>query len=212
LQSTTQKHLDNLISRFPELDYLREPINQAVVAICSPCAAGGKILLCGNGGSAADCEHIAGELMKSFILPRKLPSEDVKKLGDLGYDLAAKLQRGVPAVVLTGHPALSTAIINDTDPYITFAQQVYVLGRPGDVLLGLSTSGNAENVVNAIKTAKAFGLTTIAFTGSRESYAQKVADITINVPESETYRVQELHLPVYHCICLMVENELFCCS
>jgi D-sedoheptulose 7-phosphate isomerase len=115
----------------------------------------------------------------------------------------------VPVIVLTGHPALSTAIINDTDPYMTFAQQVYVLGKPGDVLIALSTSGNARNVVNAIGVARAFGLSVIAFTGSKPSRSRELADITINAPVCETYRVQEYHLPIYHCVCLMVEEELF---
>jgi D-sedoheptulose 7-phosphate isomerase len=208
-RATTQMHLENLISRLPELGYLRERLNQTVETICESYRAGGKILLCGNGGSAADSEHIAGELMKSFILPRRLPSDDAAKLGAYDDTLAGKLQRGVPTISLTGHPALSTAILNDTDPYIAFAQQVYVLGKPGDVLIGLSTSGNSRNVVNAIAVARAFGITSIAFTGSKPSRAQELADITIDVPTSETYRVQEYHLPLYHCICLMVEEELF---
>jgi D-sedoheptulose 7-phosphate isomerase len=209
LKTSTLKYLDELISRLPSLDYLKDPIKKSVETICESYKAGGKLLICGNGGSAADSEHIAGELMKGFVLRRELPSEDVKKLDALDDSLASKLQMGVPAVVLTGHPALSTAIINDTDAFMAFAQQVYVLGKPGDVLIGLSTSGNSLNVVNAIRVARAFGLTSIAFTGSRPSDSQKLADITIGVPETETYRVQEFHLPIYHCVCLMVEEELF---
>jgi len=212
LNVPAQRHLDELIIRFPELDYLRGAVCECVDAICTSYGSGGKVLICGNGGSAADSEHIAGELMKSFVLPRKLPAEDAAKLDELDDESAAKLQRGVPAIALTGHTALSTAIINDSDPFMTFAQQVYVLGKPEDVLLALSTSGNAQNVLNAAKVAKAFGITCVAFTGSKSSELQRLADVTINVPAAETYRVQEYHLPIYHCICLMAEERLFNCE
>jgi D-sedoheptulose 7-phosphate isomerase len=209
LNMTSLQYLDELVSRLPGLDYLGGPIKKCVHVICASHKSGGKVLVCGNGGSAADGEHIAGELMKGFVLRRALPAEDIAKLSTTDDDLGTKLQQGVATVVLTGHPALSTAIANDTDPYMTFAQQVYVLGRPGDVLLGLSTSGNSRNVVNAMKVTRAFGVSTVAFTGSKPSVSQDLADISISVPECETYRVQEYHLPVYHCICLMVEQELF---
>ena len=204
-----KKHLDGLIERLPELDYLREPMCRVAESICTSYKSGGKVMVCGNGGSAADSEHIVGELMKGFVLRRELPPVDVERLKPYGNDLASKLQQGIPAIALTGHPALSTAIINDTDPLMTFAQQVYVLGKPNDVLLALSTSGNARNVINAIKVARAFRVTSVVFTGEKPAESWDLADIRISVPIAETYRVQEYHVAVYHCLCLMVEAELF---
>lgn len=211
--SSSTPHLDTLLARYPSLAGLRTPIRQAADLICDSRRSGGKLLVCGNGGSAADSEHIVGEMMKSFVLPRKLPAEDCLKLmaGGAGdwEEIAGKLQRGVPAVALTGHPALASAIANDTDPSMIFAQQVYVLGRPGDVLIGLSTSGNARNVVRAVYVARAFGLKTIGLTGSRPSSLASLCDVTIQAPATETYQVQEIHLPIYHTLCLMVEAALF---
>lgn len=211
--SISRQHLDTLITRYPALGGLRDNIQQAADLICNACHAGGKILVCGNGGSAADCEHIVGEMMKSFVLPRKIQEADINKLKASGIDdwtdIANKLQRGLPAISLTGHPALVSAIANDTDASMVYAQQVYVLGRPGDVLIGLSTSGNSRNVVLAVKVAQAFGLKTICLTGERPSALEALSNITIKAPSAETYQVQEYHLPVYHTICLMVEAELF---
>ncbi|MHB9037553.1 MAG: D-sedoheptulose-7-phosphate isomerase [Armatimonadota bacterium] len=213
LKTITLQHLDTLLTRYPALTGLREHVGHATELICESCRSGGKLLVCGNGGSAADSEHIVGELMKSFVLPRKLRRQDVDALRATGVDgwegLADKLQRGVPAVSLVGHAALASAISNDVDPSMIYAQQVYVLGRPGDVLLGLSTSGNSRNVVKAIKVAKAFGLKTIGFTGNRQSEMEMICDITIKAPCEETYQVQEYHQPIYHAICLMVEEEMF---
>lgn len=153
--------------------------------------------------------------MKSFVIPRKLQHQDVDKLRTAGIDgwedLADKLERGVPALSLVGHAALASAISNDIDPFMIYAQQVYVLGRPGDVVVGLSTSGNSRNVANAMKVAKAFGLKTIGLTGNRQSVMETICDITIKAPCKETYQVQEYHLPIYHAICLMVEEEMFGC-
>ena len=213
LKPSAMEHLEALLERHPELAGTKEAIIKAVEIICRCQRSQGKVLVCGNGGSAADSEHIVAELMKGFLLPRSLPRSDVERLKAAGFadgeELAGRLQRGVPAIALTGHPALSTAIVNDTDPYMPFAQQVYVLGRPGDVLLALSTSGNARNVVNALQVARAFGLSTLGFTGSRAAAMDDLCDVTIKVPAEETFRVQEYHLPVYHALCLMVEEELF---
>ncbi len=174
------------------------------------------MLLCGNGGSAADSEHIVGELAKGFRLPRVISHTDADRLRDasgLAPDdaraLAAQLQRGVAAISLAGHPALASAIGNDTAGHMAFAQQVYVFGRPGDVLLGISTSGNAANVVQALGVARAFGLTTLGLTGSRPARMDALCDLLIKVPATETHTIQEYHLPVYHTICLMVEEQLF---
>ncbi len=202
-------HIRELMDRLPELAFLEAPISQVVEVLCRCYRAGGKLLVCGNGGSAADSEHIVGELMKSFVMPRPLPPDHIKRLAAIDIGLADRLQRGIPAISLCSHTALLTAIVNDTDSSTVFAQQVYVLGKPGDVILALSTSGSSENVVNAVKVARAFGLTSVAFTGSRPSRLADLADITIAAPADETYRVQEHHLLIYHCICLEVEKELF---
>ena len=216
LRPDTLRHLDEVFLRCPALRNLREELAGAVAAICACHRAGGKVLVCGNGGSAADSEHIVGELAKGFLLRRPLPAADAARLraagglpGNEGTELAAKLQRGVAAVSLTGHPALASAIDNDTGREMVFAQQVYVYGRPGDVLIGLSTSGNAGNVVRALAVGRAFGLTTVGLTGSRPGRLDALCDVLLKVPEAETHKVQELHLPAYHTVCLMVEQELF---
>lgn len=213
LKPSSIKHVEDLADRLPALVDLRQPLISAAEMICECHNSGGKVLACGNGGSAADAEHIVGELMKSFILPRKLSQRDIDRLRDCGYDdwdsLAGNLQQGLCAISLNGHPALSSAILNDTDPYAAFAQQVYVCGRPGDVLIGLSTSGNSRNVVTALKVARAFGLKTVGFTGEGPCKMDDLCDVIIKAPESETFRVQEVHLPAYHTLCLVVEEELF---
>ncbi len=213
LKTSALDHLEELIGRHPHLEDMRKPLLHSAELICECAERGGKVLVCGNGGSASDSEHIVGELMKSFILPRKLQQEDIDRLRDAGYEdwesLVANLQRGIAAVALTGHPSLSTAVLNDTDPYMAFAQQVYVLGRSGDVLIGISTSGNARNVVNAVKVAKAFGVHTIGFTGCRPSQLEQLCSVTVKAPETETFKIQECHLPAYHTLCLMVEEQLF---
>lgn len=211
LRADTLRHIDETLARCPALGGLRGEITRAAEAICACHRAGGKILVCGNGGSAADCEHIVGELVKGFVLPRALPPADAARLhsADAGPDLTAKLQRGVAAISLTGHPSLATAIDNDTGREMVFAQQVYVYGRPGDILIGLSTSGNSGNVLRALTVARAFGLITVGFTGSRACRMDALCDIRLKVPEQQTHKVQELHLPLYHTVCLMVEQELF---
>jgi D-sedoheptulose 7-phosphate isomerase len=217
LRPATLKHLDDVLTRCPALENLCGEITRAVEAICACHRAGGKVLVCGNGGSAADSEHIVGELAKGFVLPRAIPTEDAGKLfaaaaggnEEERHELAQKLQGGVAAIALTGHPALASAIDNDTGRQMVFAQQVYVYGRPGDILIGLSTSGNSGNVVRALLVARAFGLVTIGFTGSRPARMDALCDIRLKVPAEQTHKIQELHLPVYHTICLMVEQELF---
>ncbi|MHB1001619.1 MAG: D-sedoheptulose-7-phosphate isomerase [Armatimonadota bacterium] len=213
MKTSTIKRLDNLIDRYNALSPLREQITEAVTILCECSRSNGKVLVCGNGGSAADSEHIVGELMKGFVLPRPVPQADIETMRVSGIedwaDLAMNLQQGIMAISLNGHLSLSTAVLNDNDPYMAFAQQVYVYGQPNDVLIGLSTSGNSRNVVNAMKVAKAFGLRTIGFMGEKTSVMDRYSDALIKVPERETYKVQEYHLPVYHTICLMLENEIF---
>ncbi|MHB1455979.1 MAG: D-sedoheptulose-7-phosphate isomerase [Armatimonadota bacterium] len=213
MKTSTIKHLSDLLERIPELETISDAISKAAETLCECHLSGGKVMVCGNGGSAADSEHIVGELMKSFVLPRPLPADDIERLRRSGAadweSIAANLQQGIPAISLNGAISLSTAIINDTDPFMTFAQQVYIYGKPGDVLIALSTSGGAKNVLNAVKTAKAFGLSVIGFTGSRPAPIDEFCDVVLKAPIAETFRVQEYHLPIYHTICLMVENEIF---
>ena len=213
MKETAQAHITELVRRYPVLSGLKDDIARAAELIIACYRAGGKLLVCGNGGSAADAEHMVGELMKGFYLRRPLPEHETARLRTAGFpdwqELAKNLQQGLPAISLAGHPSLSTAVLNDNDPYMTFAQQVYVLGDPGDVVVGLSTSGNARNVINAIKVAKAFGMTTIGLCGSKECRMDEVCDRALHVPETEIYKVQELHLPIYHALCSAVEEEFF---
>jgi len=205
--------IDDLIQRLPQLTVCRDSVADAVAAICACHRAGGKILLCGNGGSASDSDHIVGELMKGFQLPRPISPKDAAKLadeyGETGTELGRQLQRGVAAVSLGGQSAVLTAVANDTDPTLIYAQQVYALGRPGDIFLGISTSGSSRNVVAAARVARAFGLTVIALTGERKAPIDSLAHVLIKAPASETYLIQELHLPLYHAVCRAVEQELF---
>ena len=174
----------------------------------------GKVLIAGNGGSAADADHITGELMKGFVKKRRPPAlfrESLSQITDseTADRLAGQIQEGLPAINLANHNALITAAINDISGSIIYAQQVYAYADKNDVFIGISTSGNSENVYLAMLTAKVRGLKTIALTGSSGGKIAKLADVSIKVPETETYKVQELHLPVYHCICLMLEERFF---
>jgi len=208
------EHVEAVLERCPALSGVRAELVAAAEAICACHRRGGKVLVCGNGGSAADSEHIVGELVKGFVLPRRIPPADAVRLAGTGdaettAELTGKLQQGVAAMSLTGHPSLATAIDNDTGRQMIFAQQVYVCGRPGDILIALSTSGNSVNVLHALTVARAFGLRTIGFNGSRPAKMDPLCDILLKVPETETHKIQELHLPAYHTICLLVEQELF---
>ncbi len=198
--------IEKIINENPALAPCREAMEAIVRAIVAMHRAGGKLLLCGNGGSASDCEHISGELLKGFLSKRPIAEDELPSL-DTG--IRAKLQRGIGAVPLPSLSALSTAFSNDVDPALTFAQGVFALGQKGDLLLGLSTSGNAKNVIAAMKVAKAMGLTTIAMTGEKGGEMKGLADIALTVPETETYKVQQLHLPAYHAICAEAERILF---
>jgi len=203
-----------LFERFPALRAVETSLARAFDALRSTVATGGTIFTCGNGGSAADAEHIVGELMKGFLSNRSLSREEISVFESvLGPDdakhFAASLQSGIKAVSLTGHPSLSTAFANDADPTMVFAQQLYALSEKGDALIAISTSGNSRNVLNALKVAKAKGVVGVALTGKGGGKCAEIADIVIAVPESETYKVQELHLPVYHTLCAMLEEEFY---
>ena len=210
LRNETRALLGAHLQRNAALAALGEVAERAVETVSLCHRAGGKVLLCGNGGSAADCEHIAGELVKGFKLPRPL-SDDERARFDASGDtrLSAILQRGVAALPLTGHFSLTTAIINDIGGEWVFAQQVLVLGRRGDVLMAISTSGNSPNVLAALRVARAQGLATIGLTGQGGGQMAPLCDILLDVPEQETFKVQELHLPLYHALCLAIEHELF---
>ena len=213
MKEAARSHLEELIRRYPTLAQVRDPVRRAAELIIGCYHAGGKVLICGNGGSAADAEHIVGELMKGFRLPRPLADPEAARLRDAGFadwaQIARSLQRGLRAVSLAGAHSLCTAVINDCAPEMVFAQQVFVLGRPGDVLVALSTSGSSRNIIMALKVAKAFGLATIGMCGGRPCKMDMVCDCPIHVPETETHKVQELHLPVYHALCLAIEEEFF---
>jgi D-sedoheptulose 7-phosphate isomerase len=174
---------------------------------------GGKLLIAGNGGSASDAEHIAGELMKTFEKKRNLPDSfiiEIKKVNsEIAEFLIPRMQPGLPTIALSGHASLNTACINDIDGNITFAQQVYGYGKETDVLLAISTSGNSKNILYAVAVAKAKKLKIIALSGGSGGALKNLADVSIVVPETETFKIQELHLPVYHCLCQMLENHFF---
>ncbi|HDR52071.1 MAG TPA: SIS domain-containing protein [Mariniphaga anaerophila] len=205
--------LNQLIARHENLGHLKEPIRKAAELLIETYRNGGKVLVCGNGGSSADAGHIVGELMKSFEAKRPLQTEVQQKLktqfGDRGILLSEKLQQGLPAISLSEHTSLITAISNDLGGDFIFAQQVAGYGNPGDVLLALSTSGNAQNVMDALIVARAKGLKTIGMTGETGGQMKTFCDVLINVPETRTAYVQELHLPIYHAFCMMVEKEMF---
>lgn len=206
-------HVGLLIERYPVLESCKDDILNAYYLLEESYSNRNKLLVAGNGGSAADSEHIVGELMKSFKLPRKLDKEFKSKLiqedEELGLALSENLQGALPAIALDGHSALSTAYMNDCEPLLCFAQQVNGFGNEGDIFLGISTSGNSKNILYAAVTAHAKGMKVIGLTGQKESKLSEIADVCIKVPETETYMIQELHLPVYHCLCLMLEESFF---
>lgn len=213
MSKSSKTAISRLIERYPSLKCCESSINDACDALITCYTADNTLYLCGNGGSAADADHIAGELVKNFVLPRPLDSNTSDALRqafpDDGERLAAQLQKGLPAVSLCGHTALLTAVANDMDADLIFAQQVMVFGRPGDVLLGISTSGHSTNVVQAFRTARVKNMPTIALTGRSGGVLKELADILIAVPEDQTADVQELHLPVYHCLCEVLEYHFF---
>lgn len=207
------KQIDILVERYSELENQRENIIESYKIIEKSYCNGGKLLIAGNGGSAADAEHIVGELMKSFEKPRKLSKKYKQKLqcidSERGKILSDNLQGGLAAIALDGQIALSTAYMNDCEPLLCFAQQLNGYGNEKDVFLGISTSGNSENIIYAAIVAKAKGMKVIGLTGAKESKLSEIADVTIRSSQTRTYMVQEHHLPIYHCLCLMLEERFF---
>ena len=206
-------HIDTLIDRYPKLIVCKDDIIKAFELMLEAYNNKRKLLVCGNGGSASDSEHIVGELMKEFKLKRKVYADQAEAMKaidpDMGTTLAENLQGALPAICLTGHSSLTTAFMNDANADLVFAQQVNGYGKVNDVFLGISTSGNSKNVCYAAITAKSKGLKVVGLTGAKESKLSKMAHCSIRVPETETYKIQELHLPVYHCLCLMLEEHFF---
>jgi D-sedoheptulose 7-phosphate isomerase len=205
--------LDELVERYPRLGPCENSVRSAFELSLSGFKRGGRLFTCGNGGSAADAEHVVGELLKGFRSRRPIGEKEAQALTDcLGSDadpFIAKLQGALPAISLTGHPGFSSAYSNDVDPEFTLAQHLFGLGRRGDVLWAFSTSGGSKNVLRAAQLAKAFGIGIVSFTGEGGGQLAKLADVAIRVPEHETFKVQELHLPVYHALCSMLEAHFF---
>lgn len=202
-----------LTERYPALEVCREEILKARDMMLDSARLGGKILICGNGGSSADADHIVGELMKGFLLKRKMPnalaSDFKERLGCDAEYFTENLQCGIPAISLSAQTAISSAFINDVKPDLIYAQMVFGYARSCDLLICISTSGNSKNVVNAAKCALAMGVPTVALTGKADSALSEICTCTVKAPELETFKIQELHLPIYHYLCASVEAELF---
>lgn len=213
LSEKLEKHIDNLIMRYPRLEIIKQSIIESYLVMEACYENKKKLLIAGNGGSAADSEHIAGELMKKFKIDRPVSKEFAEKLIEVdlkrGTSLARNLECSLTAIPLVAHEALTTAYINDADGLGVFAQQLFGYGQAGDVFLGISTSGNSRNILNATVVARASGIKVIGLTGNNGGELAKVADVSVCVPEKETYMIQELHLPIYHCWCLMLEDKFF---
>lgn len=204
--------IEELIERYPQLDECKSDILSAFDLMCESYDAGGKVLTCGNGGSAADADHIVGELMKGFLLKRELTDDEKKQFSSVsgGADLSRRLQRALPAISLCAQASLITAFMNDCSPEDVFAQQVFGYSQNSfDCLIALSTSGNSANVVNAVIAANALGINSVAITGSKDSRLSELSGVCIKLPETETFKIQELTLPVYHCLCAMLEEKYF---
>lgn len=205
--------LDELFERYPQLTLCRSDFEKAYKCLRNSYESGGKLLVAGNGGSAADSEHIVGELMKSFLFDRKINAEFesslINRFGDEGVRLAGQLEGTLTAIPLTSMPALTSAFANDVDAAVSFAQMLYAYANKEDVFMGISTSGNSKNIIYAFMVAKAKGIPSIALTGGTGGKCRELADIVICVPESETFKIQELHLPVYHALCSMLEADFF---
>lgn len=213
MKEITQNFINAFFDRHSDLLPLQGQILQACDMVKNAFQNGNKLLLCGNGGSCADCDHITGEFLKGFLLKRPVPAEIQnamkEKYGEMGEEIAGKLQMGLPTISLVTHSAAISAFENDVDPELIYAQQVLAYGKPGDVLIGISTSGGAKNVAAAVMTANSLGLHTIGLTGKDGGKLAQLAELSLIMPQCETYRIQEDHLAVYHLLCAVVECEIF---
>lgn len=213
MKERTNAFIDAFFQRHSDLVPLRAEIMTACETLIDTFENGGKLLLCGNGGSCADCDHIAGEFLKGFLLKRPAEAAFIHTMTEMygarGAEIAGKLQQGLPAISLVTHSAAISAFENDVDPALIYAQQVLAYGRPGDVLIGISTSGGAENVAAAVMAANSLGIHTIGLTGKTGGKLAQLADLALIMPKDETYRIQEDHLAVYHLLCAVVEYEMF---
>lgn len=205
--------LNELLKRYPALAEIKDDIEKAAKELVACYENGGKVLLCGNGGSCADCEHIVGELMKGFLKKRPVSDEKRTQMKEkapyLEDEILSKLQCGLPAVSLPSMTALNSAFCNDVDPELIYAQPLMALGNKNDILIAISTSGNSKNVYAAVKVAKALGLKVIGLTGASGGKLKEIADVCICAPEEETFKIQELHLPIYHYLCAETEAHFF---
>lgn len=212
-EKNSEQLMEELFKRYPQLVSSKEDFIQAYNCLRECYQLGGKLLIAGNGGSSADSEHIVGELMKSFLFHRKIDSEIEKGLkehfGSEGIQLASNLEGALSAIPLTSMPALTSAFANDVDASVSFAQMLYGYGNKNDVFFGISTSGNSKNIFYALMVAKAKEIHSILLTGGTGGRCRDFADIVICVPESETFKIQELHLPIYHALCAMLEADFF---
>ena len=212
MKEITKNFMNDFFARHPDLLPLQTEILQACDIVKTAFQNGNKLLLCGNGGSCADCDHIAGELLKGFLLRRPVSQDFKEKMaqyGEFGTEIGSKLQHGLPAISLCTHSAPISAFANDVDGDLVFAQQVFAYGNPGDILVGISTSGNAKNVSAAMMVGNAKGLHTMALAGRDGGRIGQLAEVAVVAPQQETYRIQEDHLAIYHLLCAMVEYELF---
>ena len=195
--------MNELLKRYPCLEECKDSINNALELMIDTYRSGGKVLVCGNGGSAADCEHIVGELMKGFMKKREVTDNRIPE------EMRKNLQGSLSAISLPSQSAVLSAFINDVEPMMMYAQLVYGYAKQNDLVIGISTSGNSKNVVNAVEVARCMGVKTLSLTGKRDSRLSENSDITIKVPETETFKVQELHMPVYHYLCAETEKAMF---
>lgn len=213
MNDKVKDRLSQFLDRYPILNEIETSIIEAFFILKESYEKEGKLLIAGNGGSSSDADHIVGELMKGFVLSRRVDSDMQDKMKsidfEIGDELSKKLQKGLPAISLSNHNSLNTAYLNDIDGEFCFAQQVNGYGKKNDVFLGITTSGNSRNIINAAVTAKAKGMKVIGLTGKNGGKLNEYTDVNIIVPETETYKIQELHLPVYHCLCLMLEDAFF---
>jgi len=213
IEKAVATHAERLFKRFPELEALSHEFYEAYTILETSFFNGGTLFVCGNGGSASDGEHIVGELMKGFLLKRPLSKELEKDfeeaIGPSYKETSSKLQMGLRAISLNNHLGLGSAFINDVDPFMNYAQQLFVLSRPGDVYLGISCSGNSKNVLNGFRVARAKGVKGMLLTGMNGGVCEKEADVVIRAPSKETFVIQEYHLPIYHALCAMLEEKFY---